>query len=141
MVTRALAKYLKISPKKLKPVASLLGRKKVADVLYMLVNVNKKGALMLKAVVESALSNAKRLPNKDFNEENLHISKVVVNAGPVLKRHRAMSMGRAGHIRKRTSHVLIELDSVKEKASDKANTVKKVGKEIKPAKKANVRKK
>ncbi len=115
MVTRALEKYLRISPKKLRPIAGLLKEKKVDEALYTLVNTNKKGAVLFKKVVESALSNAKRIPQKKFTEENLYISKVVVNPGPVLKRYRAMSMGRAGMIRKRTSHVLIELDALKRK--------------------------
>ena len=115
MVTRALERYLRISPKKLRPIASLLKEKKVDQAIYALVNTNKKGASILKKVVESALSNAKRIPEKKFTEENLYISKVIVNPGPMLKRFRAMSMGRAGTIRKRTSHVLIELDLVKRK--------------------------
>lgn len=115
MVTRALEKYLRISPKKLKPIAELLEKKKVNEALYLLVNTNKKGAVLLKKVVESALSNAKRIPEKKFNEENLYISKVAVNPGPTVKRFRAMSLGRAGKIRKRTSHVLIELDVLKGK--------------------------
>ncbi len=115
MVTRALEKYLRISPKKLRPIARLLKEKKVDEAIYTLVNTNKKGASLLKKAVESALSNAKRIPQKKFTEENLYISKVVVNPGPMLKRYRAMSMGRAGMIRKRTSHVLIELDALKRK--------------------------
>jgi large subunit ribosomal protein L22 len=115
MVTRALEKYLRISPKKLRIIAGLLKEKNVEEAIYALVNTNKKGAAILKKVVESALSNAKRIPEKKFTEKNLYISKVAVNPGPMLKRFRAMSMGRAGMIRKRTSHVLIELDAVKGK--------------------------
>jgi len=114
MVARALIKYLKISPKKLRVVARLLNDKqKVDEALYMLAYTNKKGALILKSAIESAANNAKRLPGKGLTEENLYISRLVVNGGPMLKRFRAMSMGRAGAIRKRTSHVLVELDAIK----------------------------
>lgn len=123
MVTRALEKYLRISPKKMSPVARLVNRKMVNEALYILVNTNKKGARILKGVIDSALSNAKRLPEKNFEEEDLYISRVVVNPGPALKRYRAMSMGRAGLIKKRTSHVLVELDARK-----KTKKVKKAGK-------------
>lgn len=115
MVTRALEKYLRISPKKLRPIARLLSNKKIDEALYILLNTNKKGALLLKKVIESALSNAKRIPEKKLTEKDLYISRVIINGGPSLKRHRAMSLGRAGMIRKRTSHVLVELDILKGK--------------------------
>jgi len=111
MVARALERYIKISPKKLRPVARLVNRKKVEEALHALMNTNKKGAVILKAAIESAFANAKRIPEKKFDEEGLYISKIAVNSGPSLKRYRAMSMGRAGMIRKRTSHILVELDA------------------------------
>ena len=122
MVTRALEKYLRISPKKLRLVADLLKKKKVDEATYILMNVNQKGARILTAVLNSALNNAKRLPGKNFTENNLFISRVCIDSGPSLKRYRAMSMGRAGVIRKRTSHVLIELDAVKESVKTKKRT-------------------
>lgn len=125
MVTRALGKYIRISPKKLQPLARLLTKKKVEEALYILFNTNKKGALILKNVIESALSNAKRLPEKNFTEENLYISRIVVNPGPALKRFRAMSMGRAGQIKKRTSHVLVELDAPKTEKKPKKQVKKR----------------
>lgn len=112
MVARALEKYLKISPKKVRPLARLIKRKKVDKALYVLAATKKKAAHILKGTLESALNNAKRIPETNFTEENLYISKIAVDPGPVLKRHRAMSMGRAGIIRKRSSHILIELESV-----------------------------
>jgi len=120
MVARALIKYIKISTKKLAPVASIVSRKKVAEALSILVNVNKKGASILQKAIGSALNNAKRIPEKKYNESNLYISKLVVNEGPTLKRFRAMSLGRAGKIRKRTCHILVELDAIKEPASQKS---------------------
>src|SRR4030043_89947 len=98
MITRVLGRFLRISPKKLGPIAGLIRNKKVDEAIYILLSVHKKGALILKNALGSALNNAKRLPEKDFAEEDLYISKVVVNPGPTLKRHRAMSMGRAGTI-------------------------------------------
>ncbi len=127
MITRALAKYIKIAPKKLQPIARLLRNKRVEEAVYLLANMNKKGASILRIAVESALNNAKRIPEKKFNETDLYISKVVINEGPALSRHRAMSMGRAGTIRKRTSHVLIELNA--------KETTKKAKKPIKARKK------
>ena len=110
MVTRALARYLKIAPKKLQPVLRLVRRKPVEEALYILFSTNNKGAAMLRSVINSAVSNAKRIPEKNIKETDLFISKVTADQGPALKRFRAMSMGRAGMIRKRTSHILVELD-------------------------------
>ncbi|MBL7156887.1 MAG: 50S ribosomal protein L22 [Candidatus Omnitrophica bacterium] len=132
MIARALEKYLKISPKKLRPIARLVNKKKADEALYILFNVNKKGALVLKGVIESAINNAKRLPEKNFTEENVYISKVIVNSGPALKRYRAMSMGRAGIIRKRTSHVLVELEALKKPVQETKKT--KIKKTVKMGK-------
>ena len=70
--------------------------------------INKRGAYYLKKVLKSAVANAK---NKGFEENSLFISKVIANPGPTLKRYRAASFGRASGIRKRTSHILVELDA------------------------------
>ena len=135
MVTRALEKYLRISAKRMKPIAGLVRNKKVSDAIYILMNINQKGAQILKKVVESALNNAKRLSGKNFTEENLFISKLSVDGGPTLKRFRAMSMGRAGVIRKRTSHILVELDVHDKGAKKRKKTVKAKEKITKAGKK------
>ncbi len=127
MITRAVGKYLKISPKKLSLITRLISRKKVDEAIYMLTCLNKKGAKLVKSVVESARSNASRIPEKKFSEADLYISKISVQMGPALKRFRAMSMGRAGTIRKRTSHVLVELDAETiQKAKAKTSKKRKV---------------
>lgn len=129
MVTRALARYLKIAPKKLQPVLRLIRRKPVEEALYILFNTSNKGAGMLRSVIHSAVSNAKRLPERHLKEEDLFISKVTANEGPALKRFRAMSMGRAGEIKKRTSHILVELDLIQKPTKEtKLNTGKKMEK-------------
>jgi large subunit ribosomal protein L22 len=69
---------------------------------------DKKGAFYLRKVLKSALANAK---NKGYQQDKLFISKAIANGGPVLKRFRAASFGRASGIRKKTSHILIELDT------------------------------
>ncbi len=108
MVARAEAKYIRISPTKVRPVIALVKNKKVAGAISELTLINKRGAYYLNKVLKSALANAK---NKGYQEDKLFISKVVANPGPTLKRYRAASFGRATMIRKRTSHILIELGS------------------------------
>ncbi len=125
MVSRALEKYLRISAKKLQPIARLISGKNVDEANYVLLNANKKGALILKSVLQSAISNAKRMPDKKVSVEDLYISRIEVNQGPSLKRYRAMTMGRAGSIRKRTSHVIMELDEQKKEKKIKEPKTKK----------------
>ena len=108
MVARAEAKYIRISPTKVRPVIELIKGSKTVDAISKLELVNRRGAYYLNKVIKSALANAK---NKGYQENTMFISKVVANPGPVLKRYRAASFGRATMIRKRTSHILIELDT------------------------------
>lgn len=108
MVARAEAKYIRISPRKVRLVITLIKKEKATGAMAKLVLINKRGAYYLSKVLKSALANAK---NKGYQEDKLFISKVVANPGPVLKRYRAASFGRATMIRKRTSHILVELES------------------------------
>ena len=108
MVSKAEAKYIRISPTKIRPVMALVRGENAKEIIFKLELMNKKGADYLRKVVKSALSNAK---NKGYQEDKLFISKVVANPGPALKRFRAASFGRAVMIKKRTSHILVELDT------------------------------
>lgn len=108
MVARAEAKYVRISPFKVRPILALIKGKEAVVSLDILTNVNKKGAFILSKVLKSAIANAK---HKGFDENKLFISNIIVNPGPVLKRYRAATFGRAVMIRKRTSHILVELDT------------------------------
>lgn len=108
MVARAEARYVRISPTKIRPVIELVKGSKVTEAILKLELLNKKGAYILRKVLQSALANAR---NKGYQEEKLFISKAIANLGPALKRYRAASYGRATVIRKRTSHVLVELDT------------------------------
>jgi len=108
MVSRAEAKYIRISPTKVRPVISLVKGENIKSAIVKLELVNKKGAFYLVKVLKSALSNAK---NKGYDDGSLFISRIVANPGPTLKRYRAASFGRATLIKKRTSHIVVELDS------------------------------
>ena len=108
MVARAEAKYIRISPFKVRPVISLIKGAKVNQAMVVLGMTKKRGAFYLAKVLKSAISNAK---NKGYEADGLFIARVVANPGPMLKRYRAASFGRATTIRKRTSHILVELDA------------------------------
>ena len=97
-----------MSPTKIRPVICLVKDENVNMALTKLASINKKAAYYLTKVLKSATANAK---NKGYEEAKLFISKIVANPGPVLKRFRAATFGRATTIRKRTAHILIELDT------------------------------
>ncbi len=103
MEARAIAKYIRISPRKVQEVADLVRGKKVNEALAILEFTNKRGAGILKKVVSSAVANAEN--NDDMDRENLYIAEVFANQGPTLKRFQPRAQGRAFMIRKRTSHI------------------------------------
>ena len=106
MEAKAVAKYVRMSPIKLKPVADLVRGKDVAEALTILKFTPGKGAEIVEKVVQSALANA------DVNEmdtDNLYVAEVYANQGPTMKRWRAGSQGRASIILKRSSHVGVTL--------------------------------
>ena len=108
---RARLKFTRISPQKLRPVAELLRGKSIDDGLNILRFIPKKGARLLERVLKSALSNATENFKKD--EENLYISKVMIDEGPRIKRFRPVAYGRAHPFKKKLSHITIELGEKK----------------------------
>ena len=106
MEAKAVAKYLKMSPIKLKPVADLVRGKDLNEALTILKFTPGKGAEMIEKVVNSAAANA---DVKEMNTDNLYVAEIMVNQGPTMKRWRAGSQGRASIILKRSSHVSVTL--------------------------------
>lgn len=127
MEVAAIGKYLKISPRKLLPVAALVKKKKAVDALVSLRFVNKKGAKIVRDVLKSAISNAKN--NFKLTENNLMIKKIEVQKGPMLKRFQPVSRGRAHPILKRMSHLRIVLEASDEQKNKQVeNEVQTVNK-------------
>lgn len=106
MEAKAIAKYVRMSPIKLKPVADLVRGKDVNEALTILKFTPGKGAEIVEKVVQSALANA---DVKEMNTDNLYVAEVYANQGPTMKRWRAGSQGRASIILKRSSHVGVTL--------------------------------
>ncbi len=107
MEAKAIAKHVRISPRKVKIVADLIKNKDVEEAMAILKFTPKQGASELYKVVKSALANAEN--NFDMDREDLYISQVYANQGPTLKRWRPRAQGRAFPIRKRTSHIGVVL--------------------------------
>jgi ribosomal protein L22, bacterial type len=122
MVTRAVLRYVRISPRKVRPVIALVKGKSPEEAISILFSVKKKASQYLIDLLESAMANAKRIQGIDTTD--LYISNLIANGGPQMKRFRAASMGRASTIRKRTSHITVELDQRTVKAEEPKTALK-----------------
>ena len=107
MEARAIAKYVRMSPIKLKPVADLVRGKDLSEALTILKFTPGKGSEIIEKVVESAKANA--VNNFELNADDLYVSEIMINQGPTMKRWRAGVQGRASMILKRSSHVSVTL--------------------------------
>jgi len=107
MIVKAEAKFLRISPTKVRQVIDLIRQKDVLEAQSILFNLNKRPKEFLVKILKQAVGNAKV---KGFNPQQLYISKIICNVGPTWKRYKAAAFGRAMPIKKRTSHIKIELD-------------------------------
>lgn len=112
MEAKATAKYVRMSPSKLKPVTDLVRGKDLNEALTILKFTSGKGAELVEKVVQSAAANAEN--NHDMNPDELYVAEIYANQGPTMKRFRAGAQGRASMILKRTSHIAVTLKSREE---------------------------
>ncbi len=124
MKARAVNKYIRHSAKKMKPMLDMVRGKQVNSALNMLSLMPKKSAKIVELTTRSAVSNLRNTEEgAKVNPDELIITEALVNQGPVMKRIRPRSMGRAYMIRKRTCHLTIVVgtpaDDVKNDTKDK----------------------
>ncbi|MFW5984667.1 MAG: 50S ribosomal protein L22 [Halanaerobiaceae bacterium] len=112
MEAKAVAKYMRISPRKTRQVIDLVRGKKVGEALGILKNTPKKAAGMIEDVLNSAVANAEN--NHGMYAEDLYISEAYADEGPTLKRIRPRAMGQASPINKRTTHITVKVKEKKE---------------------------
>ncbi|MBE0428945.1 MAG: 50S ribosomal protein L22 [Thermoleophilia bacterium] len=108
----AIARYVRVSPRKMRLVADQVRGKNLADARSILAFSPKAAAKIVDKAIASAAANAEN--NHDLSSDELYIRNILVNEGPTLKRFRPRAMGRATRIRKRTSHLTVELAERKE---------------------------
>ena len=108
METRAVARFVRISPRKIRLIMDQVRGKQVGEALNMLSFAPQRGARILRKLINSAVANAGQ--NADLDVDSLYILRVYADEGPTLKRWRPRALGRATRIRKRTSHLTIILD-------------------------------
>lgn len=113
METKAVEKYIRISSRKIRYVVDLIKSKSIEDAIDILSLTTKAAAAVVKKAIQSAAANATE--NHKMKEEDLFISRILVNQGPTLKRFRPRARGRATKIRKRTSHLSVYVSNGKEK--------------------------
>jgi len=108
MESKAVARYIRMSPQKVRLVADLIRGKKVQEARNVLLYTRKYSAGIIANVLKSAVANAAQNPNID--ENILYVKEIFVDQGPSLKRWRARAQGRAAGIKKRSSHITVILD-------------------------------
>jgi large subunit ribosomal protein L22 len=102
---RAILRFVRVAPRKAKPVIDMIRGQQVPAALAMLKHTPRHAARVVEKILRSAVANAEQKEMGD--SESMVISKAFVNCGPTYKRVRARSMGRANAIQKRTSHITV----------------------------------
>ncbi|WP_218163515.1 50S ribosomal protein L22 [Marinospirillum alkaliphilum] len=97
----------RLSAQKARLVADQVRGKKVADALNLLTFSPKKGAVLVKKVLESAIANAEHNEGADIDE--LRVSTIMVDEGMTMKRIKPRAKGRADRILKRTCHITVKV--------------------------------
>ncbi|MDP3921487.1 MAG: 50S ribosomal protein L22 [Candidatus Omnitrophota bacterium] len=103
---KSVARYLRVSPRKVRVVINTVRYSPVHRAFGILLSIRKKGARFTEKVLKSAVANAKVM---GLAENRLYISDIRADGGPMLKRFRPRSMGRADRILKRTTHLSLIL--------------------------------
>ena len=108
MEARAVARFIRISPQKARLIMDEVRGKKVDEAIRLLSFSPKRGARVLRKLINSAVANAEA--NKEVDVDTLYIKRVYADQGPIMKRFQPRAMGRASRIKKRTSHLTVILD-------------------------------
>ncbi len=137
MEVRAVAKYVRVQPRKVRIIADEVRGKQAGMVAALLRYHPSKSATLLRKVVISAMANA--MENHNIAPEMLKVSKITVDEGPRMKRMQARAMGRGNRIVKKTSHITVVVEPIEPTAPSKVQTTKAKPRpkfEVAPVKKA-----
>lgn len=111
MEVRAVAKYIRISPQKVRKLIGAVKGKPVEEGLDLLKFMPQKAASIVEKTIRSAVANADQHP--DIDVDSLVIHNITADQGPTLKRFRARARGRGARILKRTAHITVILSESK----------------------------
>jgi large subunit ribosomal protein L22 len=112
MQAKAVARTVRIAPRKARLVVDLIRGKQVGEAVAILKLTPKAASPIVEKVLKSAVANAEH--NYEMDVNNLVVTQAFVDEGPTMKRFRPRAMGRASQINKRTSHITIVLSEKKE---------------------------
>ncbi|MBN1104959.1 MAG: 50S ribosomal protein L22 [Deltaproteobacteria bacterium] len=108
MEAKAVARFVRVSPRKVRLIMDEIRGKRVEEALRLLTYSPQKGSAILKKLVDSAVANATASSAVDV--DTLFVKRIFADEGPVWKRFRPRAQGRATRIRKKTSHLTVILD-------------------------------
>ena len=108
MEAKAIARYVRIAPRKLRIVIDLIRGKAVGEAFAILKHTPKVGSEVIEKVLRSAVANAEH--NYDMNVDNLIVSSCFIDQGPTMKRIDPRFRGQAFKILKRSSHVTVAVN-------------------------------
>ncbi len=112
MEARAIAKHIRMSPRKVRLVVDLIRGRTVNEAVSILRFSKKAAAVPVSKTLRSAVANAQDLAERDgdsIDVDELTVNRAFVDVGPTLKRWRAGAMGRAAPRRRRTSHITVQV--------------------------------
>ena len=112
MQAKAIARQVRVAPRKARLVVDLIRGKAVGEAYAILKNTPKAASPIVEKLLKSAIANAEH--NYEMEPDNLIVEKAFVDEGVTLKRFRPRAQGRAGRINKRTSHITIIVSEKKE---------------------------
>ena len=106
---RVSAMSVRLAPRKARIIVDMIRGREVYDALSILRFTNKRGAIIIEKLIESAIHNIEA--GGDHDVESMRVTSAWVNEGPTLRRFMPRAQGRATRIRKRTCHIHIELNN------------------------------
>lgn len=108
MESKSFSRFVRMSPTKARLVADLIRGKPVEDAYTILEHTRKRASVPIMKALKSAVSNAiSQKGTFEVKPEDMYVAEIRIDGGPMLKRYRPMAMGRAGMIRRRTSHIYV----------------------------------
>ena len=113
---QAVLRFVRVSPRKARPVVDLIRGQQVPMALAMLRNLPRQASKVVEKILRSAVANAEQKEMGD--SESMVVSKAFVDCGPTLKRFRSRSQGRANAIHKRMSHITVVVSAGKREGKE-----------------------
>jgi len=127
MAVKAIAKGVRMSPRKVAVVAALVRGRSVNDALTILEHTPRRSALPVIKVIASAKANAEH--NHNYKPATLQIIEISVTPGPRIKRYRPAARGRALPFQRKSSHIRVVVDGEQREAKKPAKSTKSEVKE------------